>query len=118
MWLDGKEYKPYATGGLVDYTGPAMVHGSPTRPEAFLSADDTANMQRLFEALSYVMSSNLDISSSTAVTNTNSNVTVEQIVIQTNELNNNQDFRTAGNILAEEFSNAIRRRGISTNVKR
>ena len=31
----------YAHGGLADYTGLAMVHGSKTRPEAFLNADET-----------------------------------------------------------------------------
>ena len=31
----------YASGGLVNYTGPAWVDGSPSRPEAFLSSEDT-----------------------------------------------------------------------------
>lgn len=34
----------YATGGLVDYTGPAWVDGTPNKPEAFLSAEDTARI--------------------------------------------------------------------------
>lgn len=34
-------YKQYATGGLVNYTGPAWVDGTPSKPEAFLSAQDT-----------------------------------------------------------------------------
>ena len=33
--------KGYSTGGLVDYTGLAMVHGSPRKPEAFLNAEQT-----------------------------------------------------------------------------
>ena len=37
----------YASGGLVDYTGPAWVDGTPTKPEAFLNAQDT---QRIGEA--------------------------------------------------------------------
>ena len=32
----------YKQGGLVDYTGPAFVHGSPSKPEAFLNAKQTA----------------------------------------------------------------------------
>lgn len=35
--------KAYATGGLVDYTGLAAVHGSKSRPELMLNATDTAN---------------------------------------------------------------------------
>lgn len=34
--------KKYATGGLVDYTGPAWVDGTPGKPEAFLNANQTA----------------------------------------------------------------------------
>ena len=41
------ETKKYATGGLVNYTGPAWVDGTPTKPEAFLNAQDT---QRIGEA--------------------------------------------------------------------
>ena len=35
--------KAYATGGLVDYTGLAAVHGSKQKPEMMLSASDTEN---------------------------------------------------------------------------
>lgn len=35
--------KAYATGGLVDYTGLAAVHGSKARPELMLNANDTVN---------------------------------------------------------------------------
>lgn len=35
----------YSEGGEVKYTGLAMVHGSPSKPEAFLSADDRALMK-------------------------------------------------------------------------
>lgn len=41
----------YATGGLVNYTGPAWVDGSPSRPEAFLSADDTEMIGSLVDLL-------------------------------------------------------------------
>lgn len=39
--------KKYARGGLVNYTGPAWVDGTPTKPEAFLNSQDT---QRIGEA--------------------------------------------------------------------
>ena len=39
IWRD--QYHYFATGGLVDYTGPAWVDGTPSNPEAFLSATDT-----------------------------------------------------------------------------
>ena len=39
-WLT-RGIKQYKTGGLVDYTGLAMVHGSKSKPEAFIDADTT-----------------------------------------------------------------------------
>lgn len=41
----------YAKGGLVDYTGLAMVHGNEKNPEAFLSADQTRLIQSLVDAM-------------------------------------------------------------------
>lgn len=38
----GKHSKGYSKGGLVDYTGLALVHGKPGQPEAFLNAKQTA----------------------------------------------------------------------------
>jgi hypothetical protein len=34
----------YATGGLADFTGPAWLDGSKSRPEMILNAKDTANI--------------------------------------------------------------------------
>lgn len=54
----------YSNGGYVDYTGVALVHGSPSAPEAFLSADDTALVRSMLDAWQLVMArptmSNLD----------------------------------------------------------
>lgn len=41
-------------GGLVNFTGPAMVHGSALRPEAFLDAEDTALMRAMLDSMSRV----------------------------------------------------------------
>ena len=43
--------KSYQSGGLVDYTGIANVHGSESRPEAVLNADDTKNFIMLRDAM-------------------------------------------------------------------
>ena len=44
--------------GLADFTGLAMVHGSTTDPEAFLSASDTKNFQTLAQLLSSAIAYN------------------------------------------------------------
>ena len=43
----------YAKGGLVDFTGPAWVDGTKSKPEAFLSAADTKLFATLRDNLSY-----------------------------------------------------------------
>jgi hypothetical protein len=40
-----KKVEKFEQGGLVDFTGPAWVDGTKTKPEAFLSADDTAMLK-------------------------------------------------------------------------
>ena len=47
--------KKYANGGIVDYTGPAWVDGTPTNPEAFLSVEDTRNIQTLTNILGSIL---------------------------------------------------------------
>ncbi len=55
----------FKTGGLVNYTGPAWVDGTPSKPEAFLNSDDT---KRIGEAAKLL--SNLPILNSTSSTST------------------------------------------------
>ena len=43
--------KSYKSGGLIDYTGIANVHGSESRPETVLNADDTKNFIMLRDAM-------------------------------------------------------------------
>ena len=98
----------YSEGGMVDYTGLAMVHGSSSKPEAFLNAEQTEMFAALTSALSKV-----------SISGGNSeNITIENITIQTQQLNNKQDFDAAGRVLADAFGKAIGRRGISVNAKR
>jgi hypothetical protein len=98
----------YKEGGMVDYTGLAMVHGSSSKPEAFLNASQTEMFATLSDALAKI---------SIGSGNSESFV-IENITIQTNQLNNKQDFNAAGKTLAEAFSSAISRRGIAVNTKR
>ena len=55
-------FPKYANGGYVDFTGPAWVDGTKTKPEAFLSAVDTANIEKLLSALRSVFSNKVDFS--------------------------------------------------------
>ena len=116
--IDGKSISGYSEGGLVDYTGPAIVHGSPDKPEAFLSAGDTKNMRTLLNALDYVVNGAMGSFNQTENIETDNSIVIENINIQTQQLNEQQDFRQSGQIFAEEFAKAIRQRGINRNVKK
>ncbi len=43
-WVSLDQLKGYKTGGLVDETGLAMLHGTPQHPELVLNAHDTENI--------------------------------------------------------------------------
>lgn len=44
----GGKYQ-FKSGGIVDYTGPAWVDGTPSKPEAFLSASDTEMIREFID---------------------------------------------------------------------
>ena len=58
MVENSNSQKGYAKGGIVDYTGLAVVHGSYNRPESFLDSDDTRNIGELKEILKAKSSTN------------------------------------------------------------
>jgi hypothetical protein len=99
---------PYSKGGLVDFTGAAMLHGSSTSPEAVLNPQQTQMFMGLRDALQ-------GLSFDGAA---NATVNIENIEIKTDSLNNNQDFNRAGETLANAFNNAIQRRGLMINTKK
>ena len=55
-WVNQKDLVGYSKGGMVDQTGPVMVHGSKNKPEAFLNAKDTENVAALRDVLRRVFS--------------------------------------------------------------
>ena len=49
--IQTKPWMPYATGGIADYTGLAVLHGSTTKPEAVLNALQTEHFLKFTNAL-------------------------------------------------------------------
>ena len=81
-----KKYsRQYKTGGLADYTGPAWLDGTPSKPELVLNATDTKNFMALKDVLSRAMSSSSQINNSYG-----GNATYE-ININVDHLNNDYD---------------------------
>jgi hypothetical protein len=96
---------------MVSKTAPYMLHGTDNRPEAVLSATQTEMFIGLRNALEK-STMNADSRNNTG------GVNIENISISTASLNNNQDFKRAGESLAESFKHAIQRKGITINTNR
>ena len=79
----------YATGGLVNYTGPAWVDGTPNKPEAFLSAEDTARIGAAAKLLANIPIFNTTSNAQNAVS---SNIGDTSIEIHINVENISSDY--------------------------
>lgn len=106
---EAKERFGFAKGGMVDFEGLAMLHGSKSAPEAVLNPMQTEMFLGLRDALEKVSFNSNGASAS---------VNIENISISTASLNNNQDFKRAGESLADAFKNAIQRKGITVNTNK
>lgn len=105
----------FATGGLVDFTGPAYVHGSKLRPEAFLSAEDTAMIREWLDEAKYAnyraTVSNIDGSMfGTSGFNTG------DIYVNITEasLNNDDDIEAVAEKVGQAFVRQISKQGLMT----
>lgn len=67
----------FADGGLVNFTGPAFVDGTPEKPEAFLSAEDTARIGEAAKILADIPWLDRDTNNTSVVTNNGGDVSVE-----------------------------------------
>lgn len=114
----------YATGGLVDFTGPAWVDGTPTKPEAFLSAKDTANMLEMAKllrdmSLTDIRQMNREMTRTTYSDINNNGVTMGDvhITIESGIVANAVQAQALSKSVAEELMHIARQTG-TVSVKR
>lgn len=105
--------KIYKSGGLVDYTGPAWVDGTKSRPEAFLSAIDTENIRNLLDAFSYIsVGSHIHpdpgMFASSSQTYGDINIVINQA-----ELKDDADYDTVAKKVGQAITKQISRQGIN-----
>ena len=109
--------KKYSTGGLVDYTGLAMVHGSTSKPEAFLNASQTAIFTQLAQGLENYFKKPSSITTDNNK-NSESSVTIENLTIAVDATLTDNNVQQTGESLAEALLNGLRRTGVSVNMKK
>ena len=107
----------FANGGLVDYTGPAQVHGSKSKPESFFDAQSTAILRDdVLGSINVLDSLLADVS--TAGTNslnlgTNESLSIANPVININvdKIANDYDAKRAGQLAFDEMVKIARQSG-------
>lgn len=99
--------KKYATGGMVDYTGPAWVDGTKTKPEAFLNAYQTEQIGALAKTLD-----TSTINNATA----NSTVTFGSINFNVASMSSAADGRKALDIFVQGANDMMAKKGIGTKL--
>ena len=108
--IDIEKLPGYSQGGLVDFTGPVMVHGSKKKPEAFISAEDTALLKStIFNPNNNVLQDFVDAlenhNSSNNTVEAVPNVIIEEVNLEiTSEtIANDYDAKRAGEKILEEM---------------
>lgn len=96
--IDKTKLKKYARGGIIDYTGPAMVDGTPGRPEGILNADQLQMLNRWVFALERLSEPSFGENGDDI-----GGITVEPggIVINVGSLSGNEDYEEVANGIME-----------------
>jgi hypothetical protein len=105
----------YSKGGYVDYTGLAMVHGTPNNPEAFLNASQTAMFADLAAGLQAIYNRP---SNYTDDYEDSSEVTIENLTISLDTSLTKDNVSEVGQSLADALFDGIRRSGYNLNIKK
>lgn len=114
----GGSVKAYERGGLIDYTGPALVHGSKSDPEMILNSRQTG----IFQDFVALLDQNFGRNIQGAMVKPNSfngapeqtTVIVENITIESGVIASDYGASRAGNKIKEEILNIAKYKGNMT----
>jgi len=107
------EPQKFASGGLVDYTGPAWVDGTPTRPEAFLDPEDTELIRAMVDSLSYVHLKTPTIMPDTSDYGNNNTIGDINITINQAELSSDADIDQLARRVGSAFTRELSHQGLN-----
>ena len=114
-----KFYQKYATGGLVDYTGPAWVDGTKSKPEAFLSSEDTYRIGKAAQVLSNIPAFNPSNESSVDSLNSQSfGDTSIEININVDSISSDYDVDQMIDRMKNEITTAANYKGSNVILKK
>lgn len=102
----------YKSGGLVDYTGPAWVDGTPDQPEAFLNSEDTKAIGNAAKILSDIPSVR-NYEEGTTITNNNGGDVTVEVNINVDHMDSDADIEYIVNRVKDEIVEVARPIGSS-----
>lgn len=107
------KYSSYSKGGLVDYTGLAIVHGSESKPESFLNADHTKILMNILQyAKDLRFQQHRKISSDANVDGQGTtNIDKVEVIIESGVIDNSADARALGTDIAKALMDIAKKSG-------
>ena len=106
-WFKKSDVKAYAKGGLADFTGPAWLDGTKSKPELVLNAKDTQNFIQLKDILSSLLKGD-----SSATGNNGDNYF--EIHIDVDNLNNDYDVEQLATKIKKMINDDARYRNVNS----
>ena len=115
-WYTAAALQAYKKGGLADFTGPAWLDGTKSRPEAVLNARDTENFLQLRDILGEVLTKTRDLGNSNSENNGDNYYDID---IQVDRLSNDYDVDQLVRKIKKEITKDANYRNVRTiNLKR
>ena len=103
----------YASGGLVDFTGPAWLDGTPSKPEYVLNADQTKYLMEMADSLSYVSVPTLPYMSINDLMSGETTVGDINIVINQADLSSDADIDDVARKIGRAFTREMSKEGLN-----
>lgn len=110
--------KKFAQGGMVDFTGPAWVDGTKSRPEAFLNADDTKRIGEAAKLLSDLPLLDNPRTQTNEISNTNIGDTTFEIHINVENISSDYDVDQAVERVKQDIADAAQYAGSNVILKK
>ena len=103
----------YSKGGLVDYTGLAMVHGSESQPESFLNADHTKILMNILQYAKDIRFKQYGKLSSSinADGQGTTNIDKVEVIIESGVIDNSADAQALGTDIAKALMDIAKKSG-------
>lgn len=115
-WYTAAALQAYKKGGLANFTGPAWMDGTKSKPEAVLNARDTQNFLQLRDILSDVLTKTRSFGNNNSE---NSGDNYYDIDIQVDKLSNDYDVDQLVRKIKREITKDANYRNVKTiNLKR